>query len=280
VRGRFTALVGGELLKIRRQPANWPLPLVTLGAVALLAILSTGGDRQAGGADGVARAVLDPLTVGLQVGLGIPLLVIAARVTGQEYQLGTVRVLIARGTGRMRLLLAKLAALGVLAAAGVAATAALAAGALWLVEPRAIEAVLRAYPSLWRDAGLNLAATSLSLAACVLMGTFVAVLGRSVVFGMAFALIWFPIENLATLVLPALSVITGQDTYAQVTGYLLSANLDAMVQALEPWRRTSVYLPTPSVPVDGPHALLVVGAYLGAFLVAALLLTWRRDVHH
>src|SRR5262249_59351907 len=45
------------------------------------------------------------------VGSGIFLLVVSARLVGMEYSGGTIRVLLARGTGRVRLLLAKLTAL-------------------------------------------------------------------------------------------------------------------------------------------------------------------------
>jgi ABC-2 type transport system permease protein len=276
----FPSLVGGELLKIRRQPANWPLPLISLAAVFLVAILSSGGGRQAGDRDGVVRAVLDPLTVTLQVGVGIPLLVLAVRVIGQEYQLGTVRVLIARGSGRVRLLLAKLAALGVVAIAGAAVTGALAAGALWAVEPEAVAAVAPIAGAISRDAMLNLLAVGLSLAACVLLGVFVSSLGRSVVAGLALALVWFPLDNVGLLVLPALSAITRQDAWEGFTPYLLGGNLNAMVQALEPGRRTVVFFAAPEPPVDGQHAIVVVAAYLAAFLVVSLVLSWRRDVHH
>jgi ABC-2 type transport system permease protein len=276
----FPSLVGGELLKIRRQPANWPLPLITLAAVMLVALLSSGGGRQAGDRDGVARAVLDPLTVTLQVGVGIPLLVLSVRVIGQDYQLGTVRVLIARGAGRVRLLLAKLAALGVVASAAVVVTAALAAGALWAVEPEAIAAVAPVARTISRDAGLSLLAVGLSLAACVLLGVFVSSLGRSVVFGLALALVWFPLDNVGLLVLPALTAITRQDAWEGITPYLLGGNLNAMVPALEPWRRTVAFFATPEPPVDGQHAILVVAIYLAAFLVISLVLSWRRDVHH
>jgi ABC-type transport system involved in multi-copper enzyme maturation permease subunit len=276
----FPSLVGGELLKIRRQPVNWFLSLIVLAAVMLVALLSSGGGRQVGDPDGIARAVLDSLTVTLQVGVGIPLLVLSVRVVGQEYQLGTVRVLVARGTGRVRLLLAKLAALGITAAATAAVTGAVTVGALWLVEPEAVQAAVAAAPAISRDAGLNLLAVGLSLAACLLLGVFVATLGRSVAFGLAIALVWFPLDNVALLVLPALTVFTRMPLWDGVTPYLLGGNLNTMVQALEPARRAVVFLVSPEPQVDGLHAVLVVAAYLTAFLAASLLLTWQRDIHH
>jgi ABC-2 type transport system permease protein len=113
----------------------------------------------------------------------------------------------------------------------------------------------------------------------VLLASFAASLGRSVVFGLGVALVWFPIENLGAVALSALSVITRQDTYDQLTTYLLATNLNVMVQAAEPWRRSEVLLATPALPVDGTHTILVAAGYLAAFLGASLLLTWRRDVH-
>jgi ABC-2 type transport system permease protein len=275
----FQSLVEGELLKIRRQPANWPLPLIALAAVAVVALLSSGGGRQAGDPDGFARAVLDPLTATLQVGVGIPLLVLSVRVVGQEYQLGTVRVLVARGTGRVRLLLAKLVALGIAAAAAAVLTGAMTAGALWLVEPEAFQAGAAAASAISRDAGLNLLAIGISLAACVLLGVFVATLGRSVVFGLALALVWFPLDNVALLVLPVLTVFSRMPLWDAMTPYLLGGNLNTMVQALEPGRRAVAFLAAPEPQVDGTHAVLVVAAYLTVFLAASLLLTLQRDIH-
>lgn len=275
MRGRFGSLVGGELRKLVRTRANWPLVLVPALVVLLPAMLSGSGGRPFAGPDDLAERVLDPLTVALQVGVGIPLLVLAARTIGQEYQLGTIRVLIARGAGRVRLLLAKLAALTLVAAAGAAGAALLGGGALGLAQPSAVAAL---QPAVGRDAGLNLLAIGLSLAACVLLGAFTSALGRSVVFGLAVALVWLPFENLAAIALTALSTVTGRDAYGQLTAYLLAPNLNVMVHATEPWRRSPVFFAAPGLPVDGSHSLLVAGAYLGGFLAASLLLTWRRDV--
>ena len=274
----FASLVGGELLKIRRQPVNWSLALVTLAAVMLVALLSSGGGRQAVDPGGIARAVLDPLTVTLQVGVGIPVLVLAVRVVGQEYQLGTLRVLVARGTGRVRLLLAKLTALCITAAVVAAVTGAVTVGALWLVEPEAVQAAVPAAPAISRDAGLNLLAVGLSLAACVLLGVFVATLGRSVAFGLALSLVWFPVDNVALLVLPALTAFTRMPLWDDVTPYLLGGNLNTMVQALEPGRRAVAFLVSPEPQLDGQHAVFVVAAYLTVFLAASLGLTWQRDI--
>ncbi|HEY7201216.1 MAG TPA: hypothetical protein VIC57_13420 [Candidatus Dormibacteraeota bacterium] len=278
MRGRFGALVAGELLKIGRQPANRPLLLIPLLVVILMALLSS-GSRPPESTDDVALRVLDPLTLGLQVGVGIPLLVLAARATGQEYQLGTVRVLIARGAGRVRLLLARLAAISAVAAAGAVVMGVAGFVVLGLAEPRTVTPLLPPSAELLRDLGLNAVAVALSLAACVMLATFAAALGRSVVFGLGVALVWFPVENLAAVALSAFSAVTHQDMYDRLTAYLLSTNLNVMVQAVESWRSSEVLLATPAVKVDGTHTIMVAFVYVVAFLAASILLTWRRDVH-
>jgi ABC-2 type transport system permease protein len=279
VRGPFRTLVGGELGKVVRQRANWPLVLAPAFIVLLPALLSGSGGRPFENADDLAARVLDPLTQAVQVGVGIPLLVIGARTVGQEYQLGTIRVLVARGVGRVRLLLAKLAALAALALAGGVLGIAVGGGALAMAQPQAMDMTLAPGPGLWRDVGPGLAAIGLSLLACALLGMFVASLSRSVVFGLAAALVWFPFENVASIALTALTTVTSQEGYAGLTAYLLGPNLNVLVHAVEPWRRSAVLLATPGLPVDGTHALAVTAAYLAAFLAASIVLTWRRDIH-
>src|SRR5215470_18172209 len=51
----------------------------------------------------------------LRVFTGIFLLVLTARTIGLEYQLGTIRVLLARGVGRLQLLFAKLLTVAIIA---------------------------------------------------------------------------------------------------------------------------------------------------------------------
>ncbi|TMC05250.1 MAG: hypothetical protein E6J41_22710 [Chloroflexi bacterium] len=87
-------------------------------------------------------------------------------------------------------------------------------------------------------------------------------------------------DNIALLVLPALTVFTRMPLWDGLTPYLLGGNLNTMVQALEPGRRAVAFLVSPEPQVDGQHAVLVVVAYLTVFLAASLLLTWQRDIHH
>jgi ABC-2 type transport system permease protein len=51
----------------------------------------------------------------LRVFIGFFLIILTANVIGREYQLGTVRILLARGIGRVQLLLAKVSAVVIVA---------------------------------------------------------------------------------------------------------------------------------------------------------------------
>ena len=51
----------------------------------------------------------------VRVFTGFFLLILTARMIGQEYQLGTIRVLLARGVGRLQLLFAKLLTMAIIA---------------------------------------------------------------------------------------------------------------------------------------------------------------------
>jgi ABC-2 type transport system permease protein len=277
----FPALVASELFKIRRQTVNRRLALVpVLGLVvyAALCVLSHGpspGKQLQGALD-----VLDPLAFLLQFGLGAPLVLISARTVAQEYQLGTIRVLVGRGVGRIRLLLAELTALAILGGAGLVAGVvigcALAAG----LVPGLAASLPSAPTVLWRDALLDLEATIGSLAACLLLGAFVAALSRSLSLSLAVSVVWMPFENLLVLLLGVAVALTNVDGLRQVSAFLLSANLNMLPQALAPWREVPVFLATPLVDVDSTHVVAVTLSYLAIFLGGSILLTWRRDISH
>ncbi|MBO0684631.1 MAG: hypothetical protein J2P45_15850, partial [Candidatus Dormibacteraeota bacterium] len=112
----FQALLRCELFKALHHPTNrrlLALPAVGLLVYAGFCALSHGPTRghvlQAG------LDVLDPLAFVLQFGLGAMLVLIASRTIAQEYNLGTIQVLVGRGVGRVRLLLAQVASFTILA---------------------------------------------------------------------------------------------------------------------------------------------------------------------
>jgi ABC-2 type transport system permease protein len=278
-RASFGSLVAGEVYKIRRQPLNWALALVPLlGLFAFGVICGLSRGLHTGSETQDALSVVDPLAFVLQFSLGAPLLLISARTVAQDYQLGTIRVLIGRGVGRVRLLVAKLVALGLVSALALAAATTIGLVLGLILVPGLPAGLIHLPRVFWQDAWLDGEATVLSLAACLLLGTSLAAASRSLSFSLAAAVVWMPIENLLVLLLGLAVVMTGKDFFRQLSAYLLTPNLNVLPQALSPWREVPVILATPLVDVNARHALTVTIAYLGIFGLIAILLTWRRDV--
>src|SRR5258708_25069148 len=118
-RPTFLGVLRGELFKISRQRATWVMGgmMVLLIALPYLVILNS---------PLVKNSLLhDPLNalyggmgtelMFLRVFSGLFLILLTARLIGMEYSSGTIRVLLARGVGRVQLLFAKLLAIAVIA---------------------------------------------------------------------------------------------------------------------------------------------------------------------
>ena len=115
----FIGLVGGELFKITRMLSTWITFILLLCFVAapniLLYLISApftdnfklGNDPKALGA---LYDVLQLDFLMVRVFIGFFLIILTANVIGREYQHGTIRILLARGVGRLQLFLAKLSA--------------------------------------------------------------------------------------------------------------------------------------------------------------------------
>src|SRR5258706_3167147 len=120
-RPTFLGILRGELFKISRRRATWVMGgmMVLLIALPYLVILNS---------PLVKNSLLnDPLNalyggmgtelMFLRVFSGLFLILLTARLIGMEYSSGTIRVLLARGVGRLQLLFAKLLAIAVVALA-------------------------------------------------------------------------------------------------------------------------------------------------------------------
>src|SRR5579859_2775502 len=120
-RPNFFGIVRGEFLKISRLWMTWIMLLMWLGVITLpyLVAATTPSTKEHLNADALAfyynEAFLN-LSV-LRIFSGLLLLILTAYVIGQEYQLGTIRILLARGVGRLQLLGAKLLTMGIIALA-------------------------------------------------------------------------------------------------------------------------------------------------------------------
>jgi ABC-2 type transport system permease protein len=287
-RPSFVGMVRGELFKVSRQRATWILALV-LGAIIclpFLVVLTGHGFK-----NGLQLAPLDELyrTMGrnllvLRVFSGTFLILLTARLIGMEYSSGTIRVLLGRGVGRLQLLGAKLAAIALIAlgvlVAGLAletlltvVTVQMAAGDL-----NALKALDGAF---WNDTWLYVVTILINMAATILMATAVTVIGRSLAVGLSVGVSFFAVDNIGVIFFFLAYRLTNSTFWTQATGDLLGPNLNAMAAAILPGRAsiaTFRAMTPPLVPVDGGHTLLVTAIWSAAFLVTAVVLTWKRDV--
>ena len=107
----FPCLVRAELRKVVLPRSNWAVPVI---AVAIgLAADAAARDQVAGLAPFAAS--IDAYRMFAAAVVGVIVLAFSARLVAEEYEQGTVRVLLARGVGRLALLAAKLAAVAVVA---------------------------------------------------------------------------------------------------------------------------------------------------------------------
>ena len=284
-RPSFLGAVRGELLKLSRQRAL--LAMLIGGALLFgfvgLAIFSADNIRQTLKAQPLAFFfnALDIMGGLFDTGSGIILLVSASRLFGMEYSSGTIRILLARGTGRLQLYFAKLAALAVL---GLALLVGFSAVALGLVYGYATSVgngfgPLMTLPAVaYHDLEVTVLVGLISIGVTILVGSTAAILGRSLSFGIAAAMGFFPADNFGTLILAIMQRITHVDAWNQASAYLLGPNLNVLAMKLETGRQVRPLFATPNVAVSSEHVWLVIGAYAGLFLLGSVVLLLRRDV--
>ena len=104
LRPSFVGAVRGETLKLARQLSFW---LVLAGAALLLGVVvlaisgATNNNLKTVPATAWAYSMLTAFGTIFQIGSGIFLLLFGARLIGMEYSSGTIRILYARGAGRL-----------------------------------------------------------------------------------------------------------------------------------------------------------------------------------
>ncbi len=282
---RFWGLVRGELFKIAHQRMNWVmLPILYFLCSARWLALPLGrGDVK----DQIVTQPYDTLHTLMAENLGIFrvfvgffLIILTARAIGLDYQQGTIRIILARGVGRLQLLFAK-----VLALVGVAL--AVTAGALLLNLLLAcafiggIAGNLNAFSAInatfWADTGSYLLTVFISMGATMLLAIATTVLGRSLAVGLGVALVFFPTDNIGSQILFLIYRLTGSDFWLKLTAYLLGPNLNIMPGEIV-LNHVGTIGATPFVDVDGGHTLLITLIYATIFAAIALSLTRLRDV--
>lgn len=299
-RPSFLGLLGGELFKVSRLRTIWVLTLLLVGIIAApyLFYLATPSLK-----DSIISTPLAALTVATQRDLailrvfsGMYLLIVTAYVVGLEYQQGTIRIVLARGVGRLQLLGAKVVALAGIGLAvlvvGILLNTLLTGGLLLVLTGN-----LNAFQSLtaeyWTDSWYYVLTVAASMGVTMLVALASTVIGRTLAFGLGVGLSFFPADNIGTVMMNLVYRFTHNDFWLKITAYLLGPNLNAMPTVIVPAKVVTVQTPhglmhvtqqaatiglQPFTTVDGTHTLVVTLVYALIFAVVAVFLTWRRDV--
>ena len=286
LRPRFFGAARAEIIKLTRQLSLW---LMLAGAFVLLGLVFvavTGGENYKASLESDptqwAYSQLNVFGTIFQIGSAIFLLIFGARLFGMEYSSGTIRIIYARGTGRLQLLLAKmvdLAVVGVLTFAGYAVVV----GAVLLVIVNALHGNLdplqRIGPGFWQDVERWATVQGISMGMAILMAAAAAAVGRSLAFAIAAALAWYPVDNFVNILEMLAVRATGhQHPWVDISTYQLAANLNVLLSLWEPGHQSRAAFASPLAPVDLTHAFVVVGLFALAFAVIAIARTVRPDV--
>jgi ABC-2 type transport system permease protein len=287
-RPSFPGAVRSELLKIGRQALTWGLVagFAAVTAIALVSVLSSDAARRQLEAN-PATFYFAYLTAAQQVfttGTGTLLLLTGSRLVAMEYGSGTIRVVLARGTGRLGLLAAQYTALAIVGVLLLVGFALVTAGFLYAVVAawHGSFAPIASLPAVaWADTWRCVLVAAVSMAVCILLGTTAAAVGRSMAFGVGAALAFFPADNIGTIVLGLLSRLTHQEFWQNLTQWFLGPTLNRLPAALQTDHPVNAAFTLPLVPgLDATHCWLVIAAYSLVLLTVAVVLTWRRDVLH
>ena len=286
VRPRFAGMVRGEALKLSRQLSLW---LSLAGAVLLLGVIVlaiSGGDqfRSTLASDPTGWSYNNLVAFGtvFQIGAGIFLLVFGARLFGMEYSAGTIRILYARGTGRLQLLLAKvftLAVVGLALFAGFVVSVGAILTLLTLSIHGNLDPLAQISNAFWQDLARWALVQAISAGMAILLAAAAAALGRSLAFAISAALAFYPADNfLNILELLAIRATGHTQPWEAISQYQLGPNLNVLLTLIEPTHRTRPAFAQPLAPVDATHALVVIGAFALAFEALAVVRTLRPDV--
>jgi ABC-type transport system involved in multi-copper enzyme maturation permease subunit len=286
----FARLVRWELFLAWRRRAM----MITLGSLLLVGYfvvvlfqyglyISVGADGQTTG--GLVENLTFPGAVSIGGGyvsyVGVLLFVVlAGALIGSEYSYSTLRLSLARGVGRGRLLAAQVVALALMAL-GLTALMLTLSGLVGLlgtatglsqthtIISAALVGELIAY---WLALALNIFAYAL-------IALWIGTLSRSVAGAIAGPLVFIVVEVVAGDILMAIAAVSERDTMlnmiAHIPQYLLGVNVGALITLAGdgPYALTNG-----QAPVSGLHALIVCGVYCALFIGISYLALAHRDI--
>ncbi len=301
----FLGMVQAELGKIIRWRAIW----FTLLGIGLLMLLLNGltyffvlyslTNSQGLGepnqpapplppAEAVPYVMMTTLLDAVRQYSGLVIAILAVMLIAAEFQFGTIRIVLGRGVGRIRLLLSKMSALviaGLIALVVILALNFVELAILAAAQGKS-DAVFGHIPSyLWSDAGLYLLTILYNLVVTILFAVFVTVLSRSLAVGLVVALVYFLVEGIVSAILGGVGAATNNKIWSDIPNYFLGTNLTQLAPAALPER---AFLNAAGVVArggggggtafDATHAIVVTLIYSALFLGVSLYLTWKRDV--
>ena len=283
-RPRFFGIVRGEIFKVTRMWSVWISFVLLLGVICLpylitVTVKAQGTILQKAPLHFFYNSISQNFFV-LRAFSGFFLIILAACVFGREYQLGTIRVLLARGIGRLQLLFAKLLAVVLVALFALLVCLALTVllqGMQMLILAGNFDGLKALNADFWHNVGFYVLTLLISMGATILLTTAMTALGRSFVFGLSAALVFFPADNFGTIFMLLAYKLTNNNFWLNITAYVLGPNLNQMPAALVP-AHFGNYGASPYVTVDATHTLVVALVYAAIFAIVAVVLTWRRDV--
>jgi ABC-type transport system involved in multi-copper enzyme maturation permease subunit len=285
LRPSFFGEVRGETLKLRRQLSFW---LVLAGGCLLLGVVvlaisgATNNNLRTVPATVWAYNMLTAFGTIFQIGSGIFLLLFGSRLIGMEYSSGTIRILYARGAGRLRLLLAKIFTLCIVAVcllAGYALIVGSILAGMIVAQTGSLDAAQNMSSEFWGDLGRWTLVQGISMGMAILIAAAAAGLGRSLAFAIAASLAFYPADNFLNILEILAIRATGHDQpWVAISQYQLGTNLNILLTLIEPHHLTRPAFAQPLAPVDATHAAVVIGVFALAFALIALYRTLRPDV--
>lgn len=269
-----------ELLLMRKRAATWILLAVALFQTVLFtyvlpyssylsgrAVARSAGDLRAFLPESVASSVVG----GFPFYFGVLALILGALVFGSEYGWGTLKTSLMQHPSRLRLFLAKEAAVGVVLALFVVSIFVVGAIASYVVAVREGGAVT--WPPVW-DIVRALGAGWLILTLWGLFGGLLAILSRGTALAIGLGIVYgLVVEGLISGFGSSIRVLhDAAQAFLRTNGYSLIAPIrNGLAEVDGPGAFSGPF-------VDAWQALFVIAAYLIVFGAVAAWILKRRDV--
>ncbi|MGH2749207.1 MAG: ABC transporter permease [Actinomycetota bacterium] len=273
--------IAAQFLVLRKRTSTWILMgiWVLLGMMFsyLLPYLTYRGDadgpRQASLSALLPESLTETLLGGFPFFGGVFALMLGVLALGSDYGWDTIKTLLTQRSGRVRLLLAKVAAIAAWLVPFVLVLFIVGAGASYLIAGAENAAV--DWPSAWELIQAS-AAGWFVLATWAALGVLLAVLSRGTSLAIGLGILYtFVIEGLFSALAGEVSWLDPVvDFLLRANAYSLVVTLGVPIEGLADNGPGGFFGPF----VDGGQAMLVLSAYMTGFLLLSTIVFRRRDV--